>query len=177
MILVILWLSSILMTDTIELFDFKPNSDISDWTVVNDAVMGGRSRGRFSLNDQGHAVFQGEVSLENNGGFSLVRYRFRSIEVAGVKKFAIRLRGDGKRYQFRVQADLNQRYHHVTYFQTSGEWQEVEIPFQDLSPRFRGRDLEGPNYSGERLSEIGLLIGNKRAEAFRLEIDWIRLVE
>ncbi len=165
------------MTDTIELFDFKPNSDLRDWTVVNDGVMGGRSRGRFSLNDEGHAVFQGEVSLENNGGFSLVRYRFQPMEVANYKKFAFRLRGDGKRYQFRVQADPYQRHHYVTYFQTNGEWQEMEIPFRDLYPRFRGRDLPGSNYGGERLAEIGFLIGNKRAETFRLELDWVRVVE
>lgn len=177
MILVILWFLSFLMTDAIELFDFTPTSDLSGWTVVNDGVMGGRSRGYFSLDAEGHGVFRGEVSLENNGGFSLVRYRFQPMEVAGYQKFAIRLRGDGKRYQFRVQADSGEWYHYVTYFQTNGDWQEVEIPFRALSPRFRGRNLEGANYGGERLAEIGFLIGNKRAEAFRLELDWVRVVE
>jgi len=133
--------------------------------------MGGRSRGHFSLNEAGHAVFHGEVSLENNGGFSLVRYRFEPMGVADFQKFVIRLRGDGKRYQFRVKSNPDERHHYVHYFQTSGEWQEVQIPFQEMYPRFRGRNLDGPNYEGSQLSEVGFLIGNKRAESFRLEID------
>lgn len=133
--------------------------------------MGGRSRGHFSLNEQGNAVFEGEVSLENNGGFSLVRYRFEPEDVGDYQKFVLRLRGDGKRYQFRVKANRNERHHYVTYFQTNGEWQDIDIPFREMYPRFRGRDLDLPNYAGERLTEVGFLIGNKRAERFKLEIE------
>jgi hypothetical protein len=32
-----------------------------------------------------------------------------------------------------------------------------------------------PNYPGKQLGEIGFLIGNKRAERFLLEMDWIRM--
>ena len=35
----------------IVIFDFNADSDISDWQVVNDGVMGGTSRSRFYLND------------------------------------------------------------------------------------------------------------------------------
>jgi hypothetical protein len=30
-----------------------------------------------------------------------------------------------------------------------------------------------PNYPGKQLGEIGFLIGNKKAESFLIEIDWI----
>ena len=58
------------------LFDFNIKSDISNWKVVDDVVMGGRSNGNFELNKNGYGVFSGNVSLENNGGFSSLRYRF-----------------------------------------------------------------------------------------------------
>lgn len=135
--------------------------------------MGGRSRGCFSLNEEGHAVFYGDVSLENNGGFSLVRHRFDPLNVEEFEKFFLRIRGDGKRYQFRVKSDLNERHNYVAYFQTTGEWQTVEIPFREMVPNFRGRRLELPNYPGERMAEIGLLIGNKKTERFKLEVGWI----
>ncbi|MDA9817379.1 CIA30 family protein, partial [bacterium] len=32
------------------LFDFSKNSDISNWSVVNDDVMGGISKATFKLN-------------------------------------------------------------------------------------------------------------------------------
>jgi hypothetical protein len=35
--------------------------------VVDDAVMGGMSSGTFKLDPDGQGVFEGTVSLENNG--------------------------------------------------------------------------------------------------------------
>ena len=68
------------------LFDFSTESDLNNWQVVDDVVMGGRSDGQFSLNEQGHGVFEGRVSLENNGGFSSVRHRFESKSLSGEQK-------------------------------------------------------------------------------------------
>ncbi len=157
------------------LFDFNDNADISTWQVVNDNVMGGRSQAAFNLNDKGHGVFEGKVSLENNGGFASVRHRFDAIVNKDCQNVAIRLKGDGKRYQFRVKSTLDQRHSYVAYFETSGAWQTVVLPFETLYPAFRGQKLALPNFDGKNLSEIAFLIGNKNAETFHLEIDWIRL--
>lgn len=163
------------MFNSMTIFNFDRESDLQDWLVVDDVVMGGRSDGRFYLSEEGHGVFTGEVSLENNGGFSSVRYRFQPKEVTGFSKAVIRLRGDSKRYQFRVKSDGYDRHSYVSYFQTTGEWQTVEIPLAEMYPTFRGRTLRMPNYPAERLSEVAFLIANKRAEPFRLEIDSIIL--
>lgn len=157
------------------LFDFNDHADISSWQVVNDNVMGGRSLAIFVLNDKGHGVFEGIVSLENNGGFSSVRHRFDAITNKQYQNVAIRLKGDGKRYQFRIKSTLDQKHSYVAYFETSGAWQTVILPLQTLYPTFRGQKLDLPNFDGENLSEIAVLIGNKKAEAFHLEMDWIRL--
>lgn len=157
------------------IFNFDRESNLQDWLVVDDVVMGGRSDGRFYLSEEGHGVFTGKVSLENNGGFSSVRYRFAPRKAEGFTKAVIRLRGDGKRYQFRVKADGYDRHSYISYFQTTGEWQTVEIPLAEMYPTFRGRTLRMPNYPGERLSEVAFLIANKQAESFKLEIDFIEL--
>ena len=57
------------------LYHFDKNSSPSDWRIVDDVVMGGRSDGSFRINDAGNGVFEGSISLENNGGFSSVRHR------------------------------------------------------------------------------------------------------
>lgn len=157
------------------IFDFTPNADLSGWYVVDDGVMGGRSAGAFRLSVEGNGVFSGTVSLANNGGFSSVRYPFARRDVRGGSKVVIRLRGDGKDYQFRVKTNARDYYSFITTFSTSGDWQVVEIPFGDLYPSFRGRRLNQPNFSGEALEEIGFLIGNKQAEDFMLLIDKIEL--
>ncbi|MGQ7869587.1 CIA30 family protein [Sunxiuqinia sp. sy24] len=161
------------MTNPLVLFDFSKTSELSDWTVVNDDVMGGRSTSSITLDPEGNGVFEGTVSLENNGGFSSVRYRTGSTNIAGLKKVGIRLKGDGKRYQFRVKAKASDYFSYVGYFQTSGEWQLVEISLQNLYPAFRGRRLSEPNFSGDSIEEIAILIGNNKNEAFKLELDQI----
>ena len=130
------------------LFDFDSNSDLSNWRIVDDTVMGGRSDGNFGINTAGHGVFQGEVSLENNGGFSSVRYRFPTQKVEGFAIVQLRLKGDGKRYQFRVKSNQADRHSYIYYFQTTEDWQVIEIPLAEMEPKFRGRALNLPNYPG-----------------------------
>ena len=43
------------------------------WRVVDDGVMGGRSKGNIKVSDDGILTFSGKLSLENNGGFSSLR--------------------------------------------------------------------------------------------------------
>lgn len=157
------------------LFDFKKNVNMKNWAVVDDGVMGGRSAGRLAINEAGNAVFSGSVSLENNGGFSSIRYAFEKLNTADFSAFSIRLKGDGKTYQFRVKSRAGDYYAYITTFTTTGEWQTVQIPFNTCRPSFRGMDLDKPVYNGETMEEIGFLAGNKKAETFRLEIDKIEI--
>jgi len=157
------------------LFDFTPESDIRNWVTVDDTVMGGVSNGKFYLDEAGHGVYAGHVSLDNNGGFSSVRYRMPTIRVEGYSKVTLRVKGDGKRYQFRAKTSDYDRHSYVGYFDTSGEWEEVDIDLHKLQPQFRGRRLDLPNYPVELLTEVAILIGNKREEDFTLLLDWIKL--
>lgn len=160
----------IAMNNTLTIFDFNKESNIASWVVVNDVVMGGRSRGDFSLNSEGYGVFKGLVSLENNGGFSSLRHQFQKISISEYTKICIRLKGDGKKYQLRLKPDTATQYAYTTYFQTNNEWQTVKINLADLTPTFRGRKLAMDNFDGNELAELGFLIGNKENETFQLII-------
>lgn len=157
------------------IFDFKEGTDINGWVIVDDVVMGGRSSGSFDLNENGHGVFEGSISLENYGGFSSVRYKFSKVGVEGYKRVVIKLRGDGKKYQFRIKVNSRDYYSYISTFSTSGEWEEIEIPLKEMYPSFRGRKLDLPNFSGDHIEEIAFLIGNKKKEDFTLLIDKIEL--
>jgi hypothetical protein len=157
------------------IFNFTQNSDISSWRVVDDVVMGGRSSGSFELSKDGHGVFSGEVSLENNGGFSSVRYSFNKLKVNSEMKVVLKIKGDGKDYQFRVKHYANDAHSYITTFQTSGDWETIEIPLKDLFPSFRGRTLDMPNFNHDSMEQIAFLIANKRAESFELLVDKVSL--
>lgn len=163
------------MSKSFVLFDFSKECNIQKWSVVNDGVMGGLSKGKFSVNDEGYGYFEGNVSLENNGGFSSVRYNFETKSVSGFKKITLRLKGDGKQYQIRVKTRISDYYSYIAYIKTNGEWQTLEIMFSDMIPSFRGNKLELPNYSGEYMEQFAILIGNKKNEDFELYLDKIEL--
>jgi hypothetical protein len=137
--------------------------------------MGGKSLGRFQLSPEGFGLFEGQISLENNGGFSSIRYQFEKIKVKEGSIITIKLKGDGKNYQFRVKDNSSNYYSYITSFETSGAWQEIKIPLKGMYPYFRGRKLDFPNFSHDYIEEIVFLIGNKKPENFKLLIDKIEL--
>jgi NADH dehydrogenase [ubiquinone] 1 alpha subcomplex assembly factor 1 len=157
------------------IFDFNKSSNIKNWIVIDDVVMGGKSSGSFKLNSDGYGVFVGDISLENNGGFSSVRYRFEKILINKSTKISVRIKGDGKKYQFRIKSNSGDYYSYISPFSTTGEWQEIEIPLKEMYPSFRGRKLDQPNFSNDAIEEITFLIGNKNKEKFQLLIDKIEL--
>lgn len=166
---------SFMVFQTNIIFDFNKNSEISSWNIVNDVVMGGRSKSTFGLNDEGKGEFKGLVSLANNGGFSSVRYKVNKTDISACSTFVLRIKGDGKNYQFRSKTESGDYYSYISNISTTGKWQTVEIPFNSLKPEFRGRKLNMDNFPGKKLEEIGFLIGNNTAEEFTLLIDWIKL--
>lgn len=149
--------------------------ETSRWLVINDGVMGGLSQGQFIGNGAQGALFQGEVSLANNGGFTSVRSQPRDYDLAGYRGIRLKVRGDGNAYQFRLQAheridDISYRYRFDT---RDGEWQNVEMPFSAFVPVYRGRELPRQPVSPARIRQLGFLIADGQAGAFRLEIGGI----
>jgi hypothetical protein len=98
------------------IFDFNKKSNLQNWVIVDDVVMGGESSGSFKLNDDGFGVFKGSISLDNNGGFSSLRHRFPKIEIDDNTQIVIKLKGDGKNYQFRIKSNSGDYYSYITPF-------------------------------------------------------------
>ncbi len=157
------------------IYDFSKEVKPAGWLIINDGVMGGLSRGNISMDEESNGVFWGHVSLENNGGFSLARLSVPTLDATGFSKIVLEIKGDSKRYQFRLKEKKGQMHSYVHFFETNGDWQTVEIPFEKLRPTFRGRALNLPEFAGDQIEEIGLLIGNKKEEDFKIKIRTISL--
>jgi len=113
-----------IMSDSKPIHDFTEKSSLDGWRIVDDGVMGGRSQGDFHIDEDGHGHFSGTISLENNGGFSSLRYRFKEIDVSNYSKIVLTVKGDGKDYQFRVKHNRRSYHSYINYFETDGTWQE-----------------------------------------------------
>ena len=156
------------------IFEFNKKSNITSWKILNDDVMGGISTSTFKIDSEGYGAFEGEVSTENNGGFASVRYGC-SVNVDKSKTIKIRLKGDGKDYQFRIKKKSSDFESYITSFRTSGSWETVEIKLKDLYPSFRGKKMDLPNFDGVKFEEMSFLIANKKSESFKLILDKIEL--
>ena len=82
------------------------------------------------------------------------------------------VRGDGREYQFRIRQ--NSGFDGVAWralFSTSGDWQDVEIPFDEFMPVFRGIAVKeaGPVVA-PKIQQIGFLLADGKAGKFELEI-------
>ncbi len=159
------------------IFDFQASTNSTKWQVVNDDVMGGVSTSQFQLLTNGGAIFSGVVSLENNGGFASVRSTPVRENLSDTAAFALRVRGDGRRYKFtvRTEAGFNAPNYQAEFTTKRGEWEEHRLAFKDFMPTFRGRVLtDVPPLIPSKITSVGLLISDKKAGPFRLEMSWIR---
>ncbi|TXE15072.1 CIA30 family protein [Seonamhaeicola algicola] len=171
-----LYLLNLLFIQThIMIADFSNSYPIESWNITNDVVMGGLSNSSMSLTSDGYAVFSGDVSTKNNGGFAMTRHTESINFDKSHSKIVLKVKGDGKKYQFRIKSNIYQRYWYIQTFNTTGEWEEITLLLNDFYPSFRGRKLDIANFSSENIEEIALLIGNKKDESFKLLIDSIKI--
>lgn len=157
------------------LFKGSDTNTLTNWYVVDDGVMGGVSEGKLQFNGKGNILYTGVVRLENNGGFSSLRHRFATKKTSSYTFVILKIKGDGKPYQFRIKSEASQRFSYIQHFDTSGAWETIKIRLDSFYPSFRGTTLDKPNYPVLSMEEIAILIGNKRKEEFSLEIEEIYL--
>ncbi|WP_341736854.1 CIA30 family protein [Microcoleus sp. CAWBG640] len=135
------------------IFDFtKPTEDLKEtWGALDDIVMGGVSESSIRLIDN-TALFTGNVSTANSGGFASVRTRnFESaLDLTGFSGIQLRVKGDGKRYKLIVRSEakwdgIGYCYSFDTVYNI---WITVTIPFEKLIPVFRAKTVK----DGSRLN-------------------------
>ena len=159
------------------LIDFTNAEETGTWWIINDGVMGGLSQSEIRLTGEGTAIFQGNVSLENYGGFSSTRTNPRDFQLENYQGLLVRVKGDGKKYQLRLHTD--NRFDGIayrTYFQTQpSTWMTIRAPFKEFLPVFRGRIMNNVSLiSPEKIEQVGFMISDKQDGSFKIEIDSIQ---
>jgi hypothetical protein len=67
-----------------------------------------------------------------------------------------------KKYQIRIKENNSDYFSYVNTFESSGKWEIIELSLVDFMPSYRGRILNLANFSGNKIDQIGVLIGNKK---------------
>lgn len=158
------------------LFDFTRASDIEQWRIVVDGVMGGRSTGEL-VRQQDTLVFTGETSLENNGGFSSIRAPVTAGALAGYDALRIRVKGDGRTWILGARGRSgNGADSYWSRFETRpDEWLTVTVPIAGMVRQYFGTPVRG-RLQPAAVRGVEFYIYDKQAGPFRLEVDTIEAV-
>ena len=163
--------------EELTIFDFSKKNDLDQWWPINDTVMGGISESQLQQTKEGNALFAGNVSLENYGGFASLQSQPSHYNFTGYEGIAIRLKGDGKRYKLSLKNNtfLDAARYEAAFNTEKEIWTTIPIPFTTLVPTFRGIVLTNETpLAISRVKSFGLLISDKQKGPFRIEIAWIK---
>lgn len=157
------------------LTDFTAATPDLRWIVVNDGVMGGRSRGGYRQN--GDAIDFSGTTNTNGGGFSSIRTRSLNLDLSAFDGIRVRVRGDGRRYTWRLTTNARWRGRQVSYwadFETKpGTWTTSNIPWANFKPQWRGMKLRGLKLDPANIRGMGLMIYDKKDGPFALRLDTV----
>jgi NADH dehydrogenase [ubiquinone] 1 alpha subcomplex assembly factor 1 len=158
---------------------FDTPASTQNWQPINDGVMGGVSVSRMRFDMTGHAVFEGEVSLENNGGFASVRASELDLGCVDTVGYVLTVWGDGQTYKLNLRTDsgFDGVNYQAVFTPAPGQWTRTVLPVAAFQPSFRGRIVQGaPPLQPEKVSQVGLMISDKQAGKFRLMVKTIEAV-
>lgn len=158
--------------------DFSDPQELNYWYRVNDSVMGGMSQSNLRGVDN-IAYFEGDLSLENNGGFASVRRVGPLALESGNKPILIEINGDGRHYQLRLRThngiDGIDGIAYVARFTSRrGEWQSLSFTENDFVAQFRGRIVnQAPALLYSDVKQLGFMLADKQPGSFQLAIKGI----
>ncbi len=155
------------------LFDFTDPSAASAWQAIDDRVMGGISRSTLRHDPAGHAVFEGSISLERNGGFASVRSSPGERGLADAQACLIDLRGDNKQFKLSLLTDdgFDSLNYQASFAPKGTDWQTLHLPLAGFRASFRGREVtDAPPLDPARIRQVGLMIAARQAGRFELHI-------
>lgn len=151
------------------------SDDAKQWYSLNDNVMGGRSTGIVTLNDN-HVHFHGSINT-NGGGFASIRYDISDIDLSGVTSIRLSVKSDARAYGVQLQDDRS-RQQSISYrapmaITNSDNYDVIEVPLESFKPTFRGRRVQTDPFNAEIANNIGIILSDAIDGPFSLNLRWI----
>jgi hypothetical protein len=155
------------------MFDFVEAGSLEGWGTVNDTVMGGVSSSS-TIWDGGQMVFAGDLSLDNNGGFTSVRgpidERLGAL-LADATQLTVQATGDGKVYLLQLRTVDDQLY--VQRFTTVADAEQtypLDLAAFEPVGRFLDPLPDAAPLDPSRVAQVVIYLLDKQEGAFRLAV-------
>ncbi|MFH7027759.1 MAG: CIA30 family protein [Heteroscytonema crispum UTEX LB 1556] len=146
------------------IFDFtKPSDELKNvWGALDDVVMGGVSASNIQFVEE-TALFAGNVSTANSGGFASVRTKNFDppFNLSGYEGVELRVKGDGNRYKIflRTEAVWDGIGYSYSFDTVANTWIDICVPFKDLVPVFRAKSVKDcPQIEKSKIRSFQLML-------------------
>jgi len=157
------------------LADFTDPSSVADWYVQNDTVMGGVSSSELSWND-GDLLFSGNLSTDNNGGFTSMRGPVVPfIPASGLTAISVVAQGDGRTYLMQIRTDTDSYIQRFTPVETMSETLLALTDFTATDWRLSPIPDRPPLVS-EAVRQVAVYLVDKQVGEFVLRLRSISMV-
>ncbi|WP_238531648.1 CIA30 family protein [Nitritalea halalkaliphila] len=161
-------------------FDFGVEKSFGNWAIINDGVMGGRSQSQAQLAENA-LLFEGDVSLRNNGGFVSIRSATASYDLSAFTTLEIRFKAEtDRKFDLLLEPETAWYLPKVrTQFSAEGEvgeWRTLQVPLQDFEITRMGNAVRkgiDPAVLGA-VRRIGIMLFDKQEGPFTLAVDYIK---
>jgi hypothetical protein len=133
------------------------------WRLVSDGVMGGVSSGTLtpaSVEQRDCLRLQGDVRLENNGGFVKASLDIADTPAGDASDYSgivVELYGNNEAYGLHLRsADLSSPWQsYRATFEVTARWQILQLPFADFSAYRTSKALDVSQLEGFGIIAIG----------------------
>lgn len=157
-------------------FGNLPNK-CQDWVMISDNIMGGVTKSKLQYT-QNSLVLTGTISLDNYGGFSSVKTRFKNIDLSQYKGLKIRCKSSGQKFAFTLEDSQNwtlPNYKGDFFNSIENEWEWITLYFKDFKEyqigEATGNDL--PSSILYKILRLGIITTEKKEGPFMIEVDCI----
>ena len=156
--------------------DFGKDLKETNWSVVNDGVMGGLSKGSATLTNNS-LLFKGTVSLDNNGGFSSLRSSFFDKDLSKFTSVKIKYKSTG--ISLAISVAVSRRWYVPNYKMslegTNSKWKTTTINLSDFRKYYIGKPMNETldKNTLQDIIRIGFITNEKKYGDFEFEIDYI----
>ena len=154
--------------------DFDETQAAGTWMSVNDGVMGGLSRGGPKVSKQHNLVFKGDISVENNGGFSSIRTRGKTMDLSVYDGIEIKVKCDGRMYYLTTRSNGRRMLAYWSPIQPpKDEWVVIRVPFDSFYATCFGKKLPTLKLNTRKVTSIGLMLYDKKGGPFSIEAEYV----
>ena len=148
----------------------------------------GVSRSQIIFKEK-NAIFTGNVSTDNNGGFVSVRTKNFNVplDLSTYEGIRLRVKGDGQRYKFisRCEGKWDGLSYCFSFDTIADTWMTIDVPFNKLIPVFRAKTVkDAGKFDSSKVYSLQLMLSKFEYDgdlnptfkkgAFSLEVESIK---